>query len=113
MCTMTGHKSIVSCLAVSNGILYSGSWDGTVRLWSLNDHTPLAVLEDERPNALSPVRCLAVDGNLLLVAQENGYVMVVYNFYKDYCFVSFELEISIKSFMLNVEISITFFVCYK
>ncbi|XP_027148372.1 uncharacterized protein LOC113748960 [Coffea eugenioides] len=79
MCTMTGHKSIVSSLAVSNGILYSGSWDGTVRLWSLNDHTPLAVLEDERPNALSPVRCLVVDGNLLLVAQENGYVMMWYN----------------------------------
>lgn len=79
MCTMTGHRSIVSSLAVCNGILYSGSWDGTVRLWSLNDHSPLAVLEDQRPNALSPVRSLAVDGNLLLVAQENGYVTMWYN----------------------------------
>ncbi|RVW67446.1 Retrovirus-related Pol polyprotein from transposon TNT 1-94 [Vitis vinifera] len=31
-CTMNGHKSVVSALAVSDGVLYSGSWDGTIRL---------------------------------------------------------------------------------
>jgi hypothetical protein len=34
---MTGHQSIVACLVVASGILYSGSWDGTVRLWWLTD----------------------------------------------------------------------------
>ncbi|KAF9616769.1 hypothetical protein IFM89_032322, partial [Coptis chinensis] len=34
-CTMNGHKSVVSSLAVCDGVLYSGSWDGTIRLWSL------------------------------------------------------------------------------
>ena len=44
---MNGHKSVVSALAVSDGVLYSGSWDGTIRLWSLNDHSPLTVLGED------------------------------------------------------------------
>lgn len=79
MSIMTGHKSIVSSLAVCNGILYSGSWDGTIRLWSLNDHTPLAVLGEDRPGNFGSVLSLAVDGNLLVVAHENGHITVIYN----------------------------------
>ncbi|KAL3504264.1 hypothetical protein ACH5RR_034105 [Cinchona calisaya] len=79
MCTMTGHKSVVSSLAVCNGVLYSGSWDGTVRLWSLNDHTSLAVLGEDRPGNLSSVLSLDVDGNLLVVAHENGCITIWYD----------------------------------
>ena len=46
---MNGHKSVVSALAVFDGVLYSGSWDGTIRLWSLNDHSPLTVLGEDTP----------------------------------------------------------------
>ncbi|RVW92353.1 Protein DA1-related 1 [Vitis vinifera] len=73
-CTMNGHKSVVSALAVSDGVLYSGSWDGTIRLWSLNDHSPLTVLgEDTRGNVIS-VLSLKADHHMLLAAHEDGYL---------------------------------------
>lgn len=62
---MNGHKSVVSTLAVCNGVLYSGSWDGTVRLWSLSDHSPLTVLGEDTPGKSASVLSLAADGNAL------------------------------------------------
>ena len=33
--TLQGHTNYVSCLIVHNNILYSGSWDKTIRAWQL------------------------------------------------------------------------------
>ncbi|GKD29734.1 AP-2 complex subunit mu, partial [Tanacetum coccineum] len=46
---MSGHKSVVSTLAVCSEVLYGGSWDGTIRLWCVSDHSPLVVLGEEAP----------------------------------------------------------------
>ena len=75
---MNGHKSVVSTLAVCNGVLYSGSWDGTVRLWSLSDHSPLAVLGEDAPGNVTSVLSLAACGDALVVAHENGCMKVIY-----------------------------------
>lgn len=74
--TMVGHKSTVSSLAVANGFLYSGSWDGTIRLWWLHDHSPLAVLGDEAPGNSTPILSLSVKSNLLISSHENGVLKV-------------------------------------
>jgi preprotein translocase subunit SecA len=76
-CTMTGHKSVVSSLVVCNGVLYSGSWDGTVRLWSLDDHNSLAILGEDISGALSSVLSLAADDNMVVVAHENASIKVM------------------------------------
>ncbi|KAL6619215.1 hypothetical protein ACP70R_034354 [Stipagrostis hirtigluma subsp. patula] len=75
-CTMTGHKSTVSCLAVASGILYSGSWDGTIRSWWLTDHTPLSVLEDDRPGSIAPVLSISTEANFVVSSYENGYFKI-------------------------------------
>ena len=74
---MSGHKSVVSTLAVSNGVLYSGSWDGTVRLWSLSDHSLLTVLGGNTLGTVTPVFSLAADQNTLVATYENGSVKVL------------------------------------
>ncbi|XP_039071430.1 uncharacterized protein LOC120218569 isoform X2 [Hibiscus syriacus] len=74
--TMTGHKSVVSAIAVSNGVLYSGSWDGTVRLWSLSDHSLLTVLGEDMLRTVSTVLSLAADQHTLIATYENGSVKI-------------------------------------
>jgi len=73
---MKGHNSTVSSLAVANGVLYSGSWDGTIRLWCLGDHSLLTVLQDDAADARVPVLSLSVDHHFLVSAYENGCVKV-------------------------------------
>lgn len=75
---MNGHKSVVSTLAVCNGVLYSGSWDGTVRLWCLSDHSPLTVLGEDVPGNVTFVLSLGTYGDALVVAHENGCMKVMY-----------------------------------
>ncbi|OMO50379.1 hypothetical protein CCACVL1_30476 [Corchorus capsularis] len=75
-CTMSGHKSVVSSLAVSNGVLYSGSWDGTVRLWSLSDHSLLTVLGEDTPGTVTTVLSLAANQNTLIATYENGSLKI-------------------------------------
>lgn len=74
---MTGHKSTVCCLSVRDGILYSGSWDGMVRLWWLSEHTPLCILgENEQPLNLAPVLSLSTGTSFAASTHENGYIKV-------------------------------------
>lgn len=73
---MQGHKSVVSTLLASNGILYSGSWDGTVRLWSLADCSLLTVLGEDSSGSLGSVLCLAANMDMLVAAHENGSIKV-------------------------------------
>ena len=71
---MEGHTSVVSALLVDDGLLYSGSWDGTIRLWLRSDHSPLAVLSDISESG--PVRALEISGGLLLAGYQNGGIQV-------------------------------------
>lgn len=73
---MSGHKSVVSTLAVSEGVLYSGSWDGTIRLWSLFDHSPLTVLGEDTSGTVSSVLSIVTDKHILIAAYENGSIKV-------------------------------------
>ncbi|KAL6211997.1 hypothetical protein ACLB2K_017220 [Fragaria x ananassa] len=75
-CTMSGHKSVVSTLAVCDSVLYSGSWDGTIRLWSLSDHSPLAVLREDTSGTVASVLSLAADRHMLVATHENGFLKV-------------------------------------
>jgi WD40 repeat protein len=75
-CTMTGHKSTVSCLAVACGILYSGSWDGSIRSWWLTDHSPLSVLEDGTPGSITPVLSISTELDFVVASYENGCLKV-------------------------------------
>ncbi|XP_062021330.1 uncharacterized protein LOC133737868 [Rosa rugosa] len=75
-CTMSGHKSVVSTLAVCDSVLYSGSWDGTIRLWSLSDHSPLAVLGEDTSGTVVSVLSLAADRHVLIATHENGCLKV-------------------------------------
>lgn len=75
---MNGHKSVVSTLAVCNEVLYSGSWDGTIRLWSLIDHSPLTVLGEDTSGTVNPILSLSVDRDMLIASQENGFIKVLY-----------------------------------
>lgn len=73
---MKGHKSVVSALAICNGTLYSGSWDGTVGLWSLSDHSLLALLGEGEVGSMSSVFSLSANQHTLVAAHENGLLKV-------------------------------------
>jgi hypothetical protein len=64
---------------VASGILYSGSWDGTIRSWWLTDHTPLSVLEDDVPGNIAPVLSISTEASFVVSSYENGYVKVNLN----------------------------------
>ncbi|GJS63151.1 zinc ion binding protein [Tanacetum coccineum] len=68
---MSGHKSVVSTLAVCSEVLYGGSWDGTIRLWCVSDHSPLVVLGEEAPIHGS-VLSLAAHTHTIVAGHENG-----------------------------------------
>lgn len=76
-CTMNGHKSVVSTLAVCNGVLYSGSWDGTIRLWSLSDYSLLTVLEEGSMGNVYSVLSLIANQHTIVAAHENGSIKVL------------------------------------
>lgn len=78
-CTMSGHKSAVSTLAVCNGVLYSGSRDGTIRLWSVSDHSLLTVLEEDSSGAVSSVLSLTAVQHTLVVSHESGSIKVLHS----------------------------------
>lgn len=74
---MEGHKSVVSSLVVSKGALYSGSWDGTIRLWCLSDHSPLAVLGEDIPGKACSILSVKAEKDLLVSVHENGTIKVL------------------------------------
>lgn len=74
---MEGHRSVVSSLVVSEGALYSGSWDGTIRLWCLSDHSPLTVLGENIPGKVSSILSVKIEKDLLVAVHENGTIKVL------------------------------------
>ena len=65
--TLQGHTeyvvctSIVECLIVHNNILYSGSYDKTIRAWNLDTNECITALQGHT----SGVECLIVHNNIL------------------------------------------------
>ena len=59
--TLQGHTSFVECLIVHNNILYSGSWDNTIRAWSLDTNECITALRGHTDY----VDCLIVHNNIL------------------------------------------------
>lgn len=75
---MNGHKSVVSTLAICDEVLYSGSWDGTIRLWNLIDHSMLTVLGEDIPGEMKSVLSITASRHFLVAAHENGCIKVIF-----------------------------------
>lgn len=73
---MEGHKGVVSALLVEGQILYSGSWDGTIRLWWRPDHTALVHLGGASTLHLGGIRALSSAAGLLFAAYDSGIIQV-------------------------------------
>ena len=59
--TLQGHTGFVFCLVVHNNILYSGSWDGTIRAWNLDTNECITALQGHT----NGVFCLIGHNNIL------------------------------------------------
>ena len=59
--TLQGHTDVVRCLIVHNNLLYSGSWDRTIRAWNLDTNECITALQGHT----SHVYCLIVHNNIL------------------------------------------------
>lgn len=64
----------MNCLQVTNGKLYTGSDDGTIKIWDLFHEmsTPSQVLDLQQQG----VFCLQAQGPLLVCGLENKYVAI-------------------------------------
>ena len=58
---LQGHTDDVRCLIVHNNILYSGSWDNTIRAWNLDTNECITALQGHT----SFVNCLIIHNNIL------------------------------------------------
>ena len=59
--TLQGHTDYVNCLIVHNNILYSGSYDKTIRAWNLDTNECITALQGHTDR----VYCLIVHNNIL------------------------------------------------
>lgn len=75
---MEGHKGVVSVLMVEGQILFSGSWDGTIRLWWRPDHSPLADFGGGSSVPLGGIRALVKcpTSGLLFSGHDSGIIQV-------------------------------------
>lgn len=64
------HADSISCLAVHDGVLYSGSWDKTLKVWRTAD---LKCLESIRAHD-DAVNAVAADGGVVYSASADGRV---------------------------------------
>lgn len=70
--TLTGHTAPISSLQIVGDILYSASWDGTVRLW-WKDFSTLSVLSCSSGNLVG-VRSIFVEKEVVYCGLENGHI---------------------------------------
>ena len=59
--TLRGHTDVVHCLIVHKNILYSGSYDKTIRAWNLDTNECITALQGHT----SYVTCFIVHNNTL------------------------------------------------
>ncbi|XP_062187648.1 protein JINGUBANG-like [Phragmites australis] len=64
------HADSISCLAVHDGVVYSGSWDKTLKVWRISD---LKCLESIRAHD-DAVNAVAADGGVIYSASADGRV---------------------------------------
>ncbi|XP_062208742.1 protein JINGUBANG-like [Phragmites australis] len=64
------HADSISCLAVHDGVVYSGSWDKTLKVWRIAD---LKCLESIRAHD-DAVNAVAADGGVIYSASADGRV---------------------------------------
>ncbi|KHJ42523.1 WD domain, G-beta repeat protein [Trichuris suis] len=82
ICTFSDHNGQVTSLAVSRDgrWLASGSFDGRVCLWDVEERRPLCkLLQQDAP--ISAVAMTHIEPNLLISSSEKG-VLMVYDFDK-------------------------------
>ena len=68
---LEGHRGPVSALHLDAELLYSASWDASLRLWWRADHSPLATLEGG-----VGIRALAGVGGRVMCGREDGVIQV-------------------------------------
>ncbi|XP_021750879.1 protein JINGUBANG-like [Chenopodium quinoa] len=72
------HADSISCLAVENGLIYSGSWDKTLKVWRLSDLRCLESIKahDDAINGLiaknGVVYSASADGKIKVWGKESG-----------------------------------------
>ncbi|KAL6009985.1 hypothetical protein ACLOJK_000416 [Asimina triloba] len=66
------HADSISCLAVSNGLIYSGSWDKTLKVWRISD---LKCLESIRAHD-DAINGLVADAGEVYSASADGKIKV-------------------------------------
>ena len=59
--TLEGHTYPMSCMTLNENKLFSGSWDGTIRIWNTETDEEIATLEGHTGIVL----CLTVHDNKL------------------------------------------------
>lgn len=64
------HADSISCLAVHDGVVYSGSWDKTLKVWRMSD---LKCLESIRAHD-DAINAVAADGGIIYSASADGRV---------------------------------------
>ncbi|EXC10457.1 putative WD repeat-containing protein [Morus notabilis] len=71
------HADSISCLAISNGLVYSGSWDKTLKVWRISDFKCLESIKahDDAVNAVAAskgvVYSASADGKIKAWGREN------------------------------------------
>ncbi|KAM7512381.1 hypothetical protein LguiB_011256 [Lonicera macranthoides] len=77
-CLWISHSDSVSCLAVDNGLMYSGSWDKTIKVWRVSDLKCLESIKahDDAINELvsrnGVVYSASADGKIKAWGKEEG-----------------------------------------
>ncbi|KAI5681783.1 hypothetical protein M9H77_03011 [Catharanthus roseus] len=78
-CLWIEHADSISCLAVSNGLIYSGSWDKTLKVWRISDFKCLESIKahDDAINGLITsnngiVYSASADGKIKVWGRKEG-----------------------------------------
>ena len=53
MATLSAHRRGVKCLELEKGLLFSGSYDNTIRVWDMKSNKCLRILSDHSGAVLS------------------------------------------------------------
>ena len=83
--TLQGHTRYVECLIVHNNILYSGSWDKTIRAWNLDTNECITALQGHT----HWVNCLIVHNNMLYSGSYDKTIRV-WNLDTNECITAFQ-----------------------
>src|ERR1043165_297911 len=68
---LEGHQDWVRCIATQNGLCFSGSGDGTIKIWDAKSKKELHMFKGYQGCA---VQCLAVQGNILIAGFPDGII---------------------------------------